>query len=107
MMLTSFRGGAVALGLTALVACAGDGTAERVHDALIASGIEEVDVRADGERIRLSGTVDTLADRTRAVELATAVAGTSVVVTNAISVSGIGPLDGSPTEPSPAAGTGR
>lgn len=107
MILTSFRRGAIILGLTALVACGDDRTEDRVHDALIASGIEDVDVRAEGGGIRLSGTVDTLADRTRAVELATAVAGTSVAVTNAISVSGLGPLEGRPIDGSAAPGTGR
>jgi osmotically-inducible protein OsmY len=89
--------GAVVVGIAGILGCGGDTTEEMVRDALTASGIENVDVQAERGAIRLSGTVDTLADRSRAVELAAAIVGASTAVQNNISVSGLGPLEGRAT----------
>ena len=97
--------GAIVVGL-AVVACSGSSTEDMVRDALTASGIADVDVRVARNAIRLTGTVETLADRIRPVELAASVVGPSTPVENDITVSGLGPLGESRTEPQPS-GTQR
>ena len=78
----------------AMVACGrADDTEEMVRAALVQADIREVDVVADEDTVRLTGTVDTLADRTRAVELAAAIVGTAAAVRNEITVTGLGPLE--------------
>lgn len=89
----------------ALVGCGRpDDMEEMVRAALVQANIRRVEVRADEGGVRLTGTVDTLADRTRAVELATAIIGTAGEVENEIAVTGLGPVhgDSSPAAPSEA-----
>ncbi len=75
------------------VACGpSDDTEEIVRAALVQASIPGVTVAADEDVVRLSGSVDTLADRTRAVELATAIVGAARRVENDIAVTGLGPL---------------
>jgi osmotically-inducible protein OsmY len=93
--------GAIIVGL-AVVACSGSSTEDMVRDVLTASGIADVEVQVARDAIRLTGTVETLADRSRAVELAASVVGPSTPVENDIAVSGLGPLGESRTEPQPA-----
>ena len=97
-----WKAGALVVGIAGVMACTVDTTEEMVRDALTASGIEQVDVRAEQGTIRLSGTVDTLADRSRAVELAAAIVGASASVENDISVSGLGPVEHRRTDRPPA-----
>jgi hypothetical protein len=76
-----------------LVGCGtANDTEEMVRAALLQSNIRDVDVVADEGVVRLTGQVDTLADRTRAVELAAAIAGAGARVENGIAVTGLGPL---------------
>jgi hypothetical protein len=84
-----------------LVGCTPENdTEEAVRGALMQANIREVDVVTDGRTVRLSGQVDTLAERTRAVELAAAIVGTTSEVENDITVTGLGPLeDGGETRP--------
>jgi hypothetical protein len=51
-----------------------------------------VAVTSEDGTLRLSGTVETLVDRSRAEELALAIAGRDADVRNDISVTGLGPL---------------
>ena len=78
----------------ALAAACGpsDDTEEIVRAALVQASIPGVTVDADEAVVRLSGSVDTLADRIRAVELATAIVGAARRVENDIAVTGLGPL---------------
>lgn len=88
----------LAAGLTA--ACAPPAnTEEMVRGALEQANIRDVDVDLDNaaNTVRLTGTVDTIADRRRAEELATAIVGTSGHVQNAITVEGLGTVDGDAT----------
>ena len=81
--------GAVSL----LLGCArAASTEEMVRDALEQANVGEVAVNAEDGTLRLSGTVDTLADRSRAEELALAIAGRNADVRNEIAVTGLGPL---------------
>jgi hypothetical protein len=100
------RTGAIVVAL-AVVACSGSSTEDMVRDALTASGIADVEVQVAPDAIRLSGTVETLADRSRAVELAASVVGPSTRVENDLAVSGLGPLEESRTGPSDPAGAQR
>ena len=70
-----------------------DNTEEMVRGALEQANIGEVDVDRDQQTVRLTGTVDTLADRARAEELATAIVGTTGHVENEIVVAGLGTSD--------------
>jgi osmotically-inducible protein OsmY len=75
------------------VACTIGGDTERtVEQALDAASIRNVDVAIEGRAnvVHLSGTVQSLADRTRAEEVALAAVGTSGRVVNEIAVAGIG-----------------
>lgn len=75
------------------VACSTGGDTERtVEQALDAASIRNVDVDIEGRAnvVHLSGTVQSLADRTRAEEVALAAVGTSGRVVNEIAVAGIG-----------------
>lgn len=84
------------------VACGpADDTEEMVRAALAQANLDEVDVSADEGIVRLSGTVDTLADRTRAVELASVLVGDTARVDNQIAVSGLGPAGGDGRGPQP------
>ena len=67
-------------------------TEEMVRDALAQAAVGEVEVHRDDASIRLTGTTETLADRSRAEELARAIVGASVEVRNEITVTGLGPL---------------
>jgi len=71
-----------------------DDTEEVVRQTLESSNIRGVTVSVDREPhiVHLSGTVETLADRTRAVELAAAVVGSQGRVRNEIQVDGLGPV---------------
>ena len=84
----------VAAALTFACGRAGD-TEEMVRDALYQSNIRDVDVHLDRseQTVRLTGTVETLADRVRAQELATAIVGTSGQVENRIAVEGLGAVE--------------
>jgi osmotically-inducible protein OsmY len=79
-----------------MLACGQTGdTEEMVRDALSQANIREVDVHLDRaeQTVRLSGTVETLADRLRAHELATAIVGTSGHIENQIAVEGLGAVE--------------
>ena len=67
------------------------GTADMVSDALQQASIRDVKVEADngGKVVHLRGTVETLADRVRAAEIAAAIVGTSGGIRNELRVSGI------------------
>jgi osmotically-inducible protein OsmY len=78
--------------LMAAVACdRGPDTAENVRKALEQANMDTVEVEVDDEAniVHLQGTVGTLADRTRANEVATAVVGTSGRVLNELTVEGL------------------
>ena len=62
-----------------------------ISDALEQASIRDVKVDADngGRVVHLRGTVETLADRVRAEEIAAAIVGTSGTVRNELTVSGI------------------
>ena len=80
--------------LAAAVACTtGGNTQQTVEQALDAASIRNVDVDVDIEEkaniVHLSGTVDSLAERSRAEEVALAAVGTSGRVVNEIAVAGI------------------
>jgi hypothetical protein len=95
-LLVGLRGIAVALTVTLVLACGRPGdTEEMVEDALYQANIRDVDVHRDRSQqiVRLTGTVETLADRVRAHELATAIVGTSGRVENEISVEGLGVVE--------------
>ena len=88
--------GAVAIAAGLAFACVQSGnTEEMVRDALVQANIREVDVHLDSaeQRVRLTGTVETLADRVRAQELATAIVGTTGHVENEIAVEGLGVVE--------------
>jgi osmotically-inducible protein OsmY len=80
---------------TVVVGCTRtDETAQLVSQTLEQSSIQGVNVSVDREPrlVHLTGTVETLADRTRAGELAAAIAGTRGRVLNEIQVDGLGPV---------------
>jgi osmotically-inducible protein OsmY len=80
---------AYAIVLMTAVACdRGPDTEENVRKALEQANIQTVEVDTDDETgiVHLQGTVGTLADRTRASEVATAVVGTSGRVLNELTV---------------------
>jgi osmotically-inducible protein OsmY len=88
----------VAAGFAAALtlACGRTGdTEEMVRDALYQANIRAVDVHLERseQTVRLTGTVETLADRVRAHELATAIVGTSGHVENEIAVEGLGVIE--------------
>src|SRR5688500_378378 len=89
--------GTVALAAGLTVACAPlTNTEEMVRGALDQGNISDVDVDLDkaANIVRLTGTTDTLADRRRAEELATAIVGTSGRVQNEITVEGLATVGG-------------
>ena len=94
-----WRRAAPVIGAALLLACApSDDMEEMVRDALKQANVGEVEVHRDVTTLHLTGTVDTLADRSRAEELAAAIVGTSGRVSNEIAVTGLGPLE--PSGPS-------
>jgi hypothetical protein len=72
-----------------------DDTEEMVRDALDQANIGDVDVELDrrDQTFHLTGTVESLADRVRAQELATAIVGTTGQVENGITVEGLGVIE--------------
>jgi osmotically-inducible protein OsmY len=72
----------------AALACTRPDTQENVKRALDDAHIRNVDVAVDdGEAlVHLSGTVETLADRTRAEEVATSIVGTSGRIVNDLTI---------------------
>jgi hypothetical protein len=87
-----------ALAASVMLACGQNGdTEEMVRDALYQANIREVDIDVHLDReeqtVRLTGTVETLADRVRAQELATAIVGTSGQIENEIAVEGLGAVE--------------
>ena len=88
-----WRNAVIVGGATLLVACmrAGD-TEEMVREALAQAAVGKVEVHGDSAGVRLTGTTETLADRSRAEELARAIVGSTVEVRNEITVTGLGPL---------------
>lgn len=96
-------GGVALIGAMLVLACgARDDTEEAVRAALEQADLRDVQVVRENDALRLTGTVDTLAERTRAVELAEVLAGTSAEVRNEIAVTGLGPLGESTPGRSPA-----
>ena len=93
MKSSAFTLGVIGIGLTLACAPASD-TEEMVRSALDAAAIHDVfvDLDRDGQTIHLEGSVDTLAERTRAEELALAILGAEGRVQNDIEVTGLGPL---------------
>ena len=78
--------------VVAAAACdRGPDTEENVRKALDQANMPAVQVDVDDEAriVHLQGTVDTMADRTRANEIATAVVGTSGRVLNELTVEGL------------------
>ncbi|MBI4263408.1 MAG: BON domain-containing protein [Acidobacteria bacterium] len=71
-----------------LVGCGRPSTEDNVREALDEADIRSVDVAVDEDAnvVHLSGTVETLADRTRAEEIAAATVGTSGRVLNDVTV---------------------
>jgi osmotically-inducible protein OsmY len=71
-----------------------DETAELISGTLEQSSIQGVKVSVDREPrlVHLTGTVETLADRARAVELAAAIVGPTGRVRNELQVDGLGPM---------------
>jgi|SRR5688500_652960 hypothetical protein len=88
-----WRSAVIVGGATLLLACtrAGD-TEEMVREALVQAAVGDVEVHQDSAGVRLIGTTETLANRSRAEELARAIVGSSVEVRNEITVTGLGPL---------------
>ena len=85
--------GMVALAAAVTLACGPTtDTEETLRSALKQTNIRDVDVDLDAatHTVHLTGTVDTLADRVRAEEVAAAVVGTTGEVRNDIVVSGLG-----------------
>ena len=79
----------IAMVLAAALACdRGADTEDNVRKALDQANIKAVEVDVDDEAniVHLQGTVGTMADRTRANEIATAVVGTSGRVLNELTV---------------------
>ena len=72
-----------------------DDTEEMVRDALDQANFGEIDVELDRteQTFHLTGTVETLADRVRAQELAAAIVGTTGQVENDITVEGLGVIE--------------
>ena len=88
------RRAALAIGAALLLACRpSEDMEEMVRDALKQANVGEVQVHRDATTLHLTGTVDTLADRSRAEELAAAIVGTSGRVSNEIAVTGLGPAE--------------
>lgn len=82
----------IILVLAAVAACdSGPDTEDSVRQALDHANMQAVQVEVDEEAniVHLQGTVDTIADRTRANEIATAVVGTSGRVLNDLTVEGL------------------
>jgi hypothetical protein len=79
-----------------------------VRDALAQSNLRDVRVsRVEPATFHLTGTVETLADRLRAEELAAGVVGAAGDVRNEIDVTGLGPLQRGDTRgPAPVAESG-
>jgi osmotically-inducible protein OsmY len=84
------RGLALTVGviLVAAIACTRPGTQENVQRALDDADIRHVDVAVDEREaiVHLSGTVETLADRTRAEEVANSIVGTSGRIVNDLTI---------------------
>ena len=99
------RGGLWVLIVCFLTACGrAPGPEATIADALQQASIRDVEVAADdgGKVVHLRGTVDTLADRVRAEEIAAAIVGTSGTIRNELSVSGIDDHTGvAPVAPAP------
>ena len=79
---------------TAVVGCGqADKTENTVKNALRMVNIDHVAVevggRAEQRNVRLSGTVDTLSDRTRAEQVTRGVVGTSGTISNDLAVVGL------------------
>jgi osmotically-inducible protein OsmY len=82
-----WRGWVVVVCAAAIGCERGSQTAENVRKALAQANMNEVHVEVeDANVVHLQGTVDTMADRTRANEIATAVVGTSGRVLNELTV---------------------
>ena len=82
----------VILALAAVAACdTGPDTEDSVREALAHANMKAVKVEVDEDAniVHLHGTVNTIADRTRANEIATAVVGTSGRVLNDLTVEGL------------------
>jgi len=81
-------GVSAAAGVLAVACGGGPETGDNVRDALGQANMRSVhvDVDKDSRVVRLQGTVDTLADRTRAEEIAASVVGTTGRVVNALTV---------------------
>jgi osmotically-inducible protein OsmY len=82
----------VALAAAMAIGCGGaDATEDNVRLALEQANIEDVAVDVDdsGRVVRLTGTVGTMAERTRAEEVASAVVGTTGQVVTDLSVAGV------------------
>ena len=83
--------GAMALVFPAMACDRGPDTENTVRSALDQANMDAVEVDVDREAniVHLQGTVGTMADRTRANEIATAVVGTSGRVLNELTVEGL------------------
>lgn len=92
MRLKKAGGAAIAAAMLVLACGAPDDTEEAVRAALAQANMPDVRVARENDTLRLTGTVDTLAERTRAVELASVIAGSAAQVRNEIAVTGLGPL---------------
>jgi hyperosmotically inducible protein len=81
----------MALASVAMACNRGPDTEDNVRKALNQANIRTVEVDVDREAniVHLQGTVGTMADRTRANEIATAVVGTSGRVLNELTVEGL------------------
>jgi hyperosmotically inducible protein len=88
---------AAAAGAFLIGACSGTSDTEaNVRKALDEADIQAVEVHVDGDAnvVHLSGTVETLAERTRAEEIASATIGTTGRVVNELTVEALdAPLD--------------
>jgi osmotically-inducible protein OsmY len=69
-----------------------DDTKESVEQALEQANLSDVEVSVDADSnvIRLTGTVERVADRVRAEEVASAIVGTTGRVQNELTVAGLG-----------------
>jgi osmotically-inducible protein OsmY len=82
-----------------MAGCGRTDTESNVRKALDEANMESVEVYVNGEdAVHLSGTVDTLADRTRAEEIAAAAVGTSGRVINELTVEALEETPDGPDE---------
>ena len=82
----------VTLAAAMAIGCGDDAATEKnLRQALAQANIEDVDVDVEdsGRVVHLTGTVGTMADRTRAEEVASAVVGTTGTVVSDVSVAGV------------------